>query len=96
MTHAAERGANLGNITARLLAMLDAVPAHELERAVAAAITAGHPTLGAVRQLLDKQRVEAGKPPAVVPRFATTKATQVVVKNHSLDTYDRFRKDPES
>jgi len=95
LAHAAERGANLGNITARLLTILDAVPAAELEQAVAAAIAAGHPTLGAVRQMLDKQRVEAGKPPAVVPRFATTKAAHVVVKTHALDTYDRFRKDEE-
>lgn len=95
LAHAAQRGANLGNITARLLAILETVPAAEVEQAVAAAITAGHPTLGAVRQLLDKQRVEAGKPPAIVPRFATTKAAQVVVKNHALDTYDRFQEDEE-
>lgn len=95
LARAAERGANLGNITARLLTILDAVPAAELEQAVAAALAAGHPTLGAVRQLLDKQRAEAGKPAAVVPRFANTKATQVFVKPHSLDTYDRFRKDEE-
>jgi transposase len=90
---AAERGSNLGSITSRLLVMLDAVSAAELEQAVAAALQAGHPTLGAVRQLLDKQRMNAGKPPAVVPRFATTKAAEVVVKNHALATYDRFRKD---
>lgn len=93
--HAAERGANLGSITSRLLTILDAVPAAELEQAVAAALAAGHPTLGAVRQLLDKQRAEVGKPPAIVPRFATAKAAQVVVKPHPLDVYDRFRKDDE-
>jgi hypothetical protein len=96
LKHAAERGMNLGSITSRLLTMLDAASADELERAVAAALAAGHPTLGAVRQLLDKQRADAGKPPAVVPRFATAKASQIVVKPHALDSYDRFRKDSES
>jgi hypothetical protein len=93
LAHAAERGANMGSITSRLLTILDVVPGAELEQAVAAAVAAGHPTLGAVRQLLDKQRAENGKPPAVVPRFVTTKAAQVFVKPHSLQTYDHFRKD---
>ncbi|MFM2416220.1 MAG: hypothetical protein RL385_943 [Pseudomonadota bacterium] len=96
LKHAAERGMNLGSITSRLLTMFDAAAADELESAVSAALAAGHPTLGAVRQLLDKQRADAGKPPAVVPRFATPKASQVVVKPHALDSYDRFRKDSES
>ena len=85
---AAERGTNLGNLTLRLLAVLDAVPASELEEAVAEAIRRDMPTLGAVRQILDQRRAELGKPPASIMRFQAQKAADVVVTTHRLDTYD--------
>jgi transposase len=89
---AAERGANLGSITSRLLLLLDAVPALELERAVAEAVQRDLPTLGSVRQILDGHRATLGKPPAAVTRFTTNaKAQSVVVQPHRLDTYDRLR-----
>jgi hypothetical protein len=50
MVRAAERGGNLGNITARLLAILEAVRAAELDTAVAEAVARDTPTVGAVRQ----------------------------------------------
>jgi len=87
MIRAAERGGNLGNITARLLALLDALPAAELDVAVAEAVAHDTPTVGAVRQILDRRRAERGAPPAVVHRF-TTRAGSVVVRPHDLATYD--------
>jgi hypothetical protein len=92
MVRAAERGGNLGNITARLLAILDAVPAAELDAAVAEAVARDTPTVGAVRQILDRHRAERGMPPAVVHRF-TTRAGDVVVRPHSLAAYDAFHKE---
>jgi transposase len=88
LARAAERGANLGNITSRLLRLLDAVTPAELEQAVAEAVARDMPTLGAVRQLLDQQRAALGKPPAVLTRFATSKAADIVVQPHRLESYD--------
>ena len=87
MLRAAERGGNLGNITARLLALLDATPAAELDLAVAEAVDRNTPTVGAVRQILDRHRAERGAPPPVVHRF-TTRAGDIVVRPHDLAAYD--------
>jgi transposase len=88
---AAQSGANLGSITARLLAILDAVPAAELEAAVAEAIARNTPHLGAVRQILDVRRAERGQPPAAVQRFTRhPRAAQVVVQPHDLALYDQL------
>ncbi len=94
MIRAAERGGNLGNITARLLAILDAVPTAELDAAVTEAVERDTPTVGAVRQILDRHRAERGAPPAVVHRF-TTKAGAVVVRPHSLGAYDALHESKE-
>jgi len=94
LNSAAKRGGNLGNITARLLAVLDAVPAVELDAAVAEAVQRDTPTVGAVRQILDRKRSELGQPPPVISRFTTNpRAADVVVRPHSLDTYDHLDKD---
>lgn len=95
LVRAAERGLNLGSITSRLLVMLQAVPAAELELAIAEAVRRDLPTLGAVRQALDQQRAAAGKPPAVITRFATAKAANVVVQPHRLETYDQIQRETE-
>lgn len=94
MVCAAERGGNLGNITARLLAILDAVPAAELDAAVAEAVQRDTPTVGAVRQILDRHRAKRGMPPAVVHRFAT-RAGDIVVRPHDLAAYDALHKEPD-
>jgi transposase len=93
---AAERGSNLGNITARLLATLEAVTAAELESAVSEAVERDTPTVGAVRQILDVRRAERGQPPAIVPRFSTNpRAIEVVVQPHDLAQYDHLHQDKE-
>jgi len=94
LDRAAERGGNLGNITSRLLVLLDVFSSSELEAAIASAISHDTPHVGAVRQILDRRRAEQGLPPPVVPRFSThARAASVVVKPHSLASYDHLRKD---
>jgi transposase len=95
LARAAERGANLGSITSRLLRLLDVVTAAELEQAVAEAVASNLPTLGSVRQLLDQQRAALGKPPAVLTRFAASKAADVVVQPHRLESYDQIHTENE-
>jgi transposase len=92
---AAARGANMGSIVSRLLTILDAVTASELEAAVAQAIASGTPHVGAVRQILDVHRAERGQPPAVGARVSSNpRAAQVVVQPHDLKHYDRVHKEP--
>lgn len=91
---AATRGANMGSVVTRLLAILDAVPASELEAAVAQAIANDTPHVGAVRQILDVQRAERGRPPAVAARVSSnTRAAEVVVQPHDLKNYDGVHKE---
>lgn len=88
---AAERGGNLGSMTARLLALLDQVGPAELETAIAEAVERTLPTVGAVRQIIDRRLTEQGLPPPIAARFSTNdRASRVVVKNHDLSTYDRL------
>jgi len=95
LARAAETGANLGNVTARLLATLDAVGSTDLDAAIAEAVAKGAISVGAVRQLLDRTRAARGLPPAVVPRFASHhRVGGVVVHPHSLSMYDRIRPEP--
>jgi transposase len=93
---AAERGANLGSIISRLLVLLDAVSAVELEAAVAQAVAHNTPHVGAVRQILDLRRAERGQPPAVVSRVTShPRAAQVVVQPHDLAHYDQVNQEPD-
>jgi transposase len=95
LARAAERGQNLGSMTSRLLRLLEVVSAAELEQAIAEALANEVPTLGAVRQLLDRQRAALGKPPAVITRFNTSKAANVVVTPHRLASYDKLHTENE-
>lgn len=89
---AAERGGNLGNITARLLVVLDQFGAAELELAVRAAVERDAPTVGAVRQLLDQRLADRGVPPPVtIGRTADARAARVTVRDHDLSSYDHLR-----
>lgn len=93
MVAAAERGGNLGSITARLLALLDSVPAAQLNAAVAEAVARNTPTVGSVRQCLDRHRAARGQPPAV-RNHLSARARNVVVRPHALSAYDQFYKRP--
>jgi len=89
---AADSGVNLGNLTSRLLAMLDAVPAAELEAAIAEAVAGKIAQASAVQQILDRRRTERGQPPAVITHLTRDlRANQVVVRPHNLALYDQLQ-----
>jgi hypothetical protein len=95
LERAAERGGNLGNITARLLVLLDTVPAAELDGAITEAVARDAPHVGAVQQILERRRAERGEPPPVVARFSTNpRAAALIVRPHALSSYDRLHKEP--
>jgi transposase len=90
---AADRGANLGNMTARLLALLDQVGPSDLDAAIADAIAAELPTVGAVRQVLDRRLTQRGLPPPVPLHLsANQRVANASVKPHSLSNYDQLNR----
>ena len=90
---AAERGANLGNMTARLLALLDQVGPSELDTAIVDAIAAELPTVGAVRQVLDRRMTQRGLPPPIPLRLsANQRVANATVKPHNLSNYDQLNR----
>jgi transposase len=92
LVRAAERGDNLGAITAALLRLLDRYGAAELEAAIRDALARGVPHPNAVRLALDhrrEQRQEA--PPVAVDLPAHVKARDAHVTPHRLDAYDQLK-----
>jgi transposase len=89
----AERSGNVGNTTARLLAVLDAVGAAVLEEALVEAIERDAVHVGAVRQIVDRRRSALGLPPPVSVPVTRTKHANIVVTPHSLSTYDTLKKE---
>lgn len=84
----AERGGNVGNAVLRLGELLDAFGAAELAIAVREAVAADAPHPGAVRQVLDRRRREADKPPPVpVTLPDDPRVRGVVVPPRSLAAY---------
>lgn len=87
----AERGGNIGSLTAHLHRLLDRHGAAALERAVAAALKQDVPHLGAIRQLLDLYRHERGLPPPISTRLPDdSRVRDLHVKPHDLDDYDKL------
>ena len=94
---AADRGANLGSMTSRLLALLDQVGPSDLDAAIAGAIAAELPTVGAVRQVLDRRMTARGLPPPIPLRFSTNqRVTNASVKPHNLSNYDQLNRSDDS
>ena len=88
----AERNENIGSTTARLLQLLDMVGAAELEEALVQAMESETVHLGAVRQIVDSRRSSRGLPPPISIPITRTKHSSLVVKPHSLSTYDSLKK----
>lgn len=85
----AERGGNLGATTSGLLHLLDAHGPEALEVSVAEALRQGAPHLAAVRQLLDQRRHAQGLPPPIAVQLPDDpRLRDLVVRPHSLNTYD--------
>lgn len=91
-----ERGENLGSNTSRLLQLLDAAGADALEEALIEVLERDTIHIGAVRQVIDRNRSQRGLPPPVSIPIAPSEHRDLVVKPHALSTYDSLKKDKQS
>jgi hypothetical protein len=92
---AAERGSNLGNITAQLLRLLDRYGAAELQAAIEETLASGAaPHQNPVRLALERRRVARGMPPPVAIRLPEhVREKDKLVTPHRLDIYDQFTRE---
>jgi hypothetical protein len=90
------RNQNIGSNTSRLLQLLDAAGAGALEDALVEVLQQGTIHIGAVRQVIDRQRSERGLPPPLTIPLTPSEHSDLVVTPHSLATYDALKKDKES
>jgi hypothetical protein len=96
LVRAAERGTNLGAITAVLLQLLDRYGAAELQAAIGEALARDVPHPNAVRLALERRREQRGlAPPVAVVLPAHVRARDVPVQPHRLDSYDRLKEQPD-
>lgn len=89
LVHVAERGENLGTVTAALLRLLDRYGAAELQASIEEALAGGVPHPNAVRLALERRRLALNKAPPValiLPDHA--QRHDKPVRPHRLDTYD--------
>jgi transposase len=92
----ADRGGNLGSTIKRLLGILDAAGAEELEEAFVEVLERDAVHVGAVQQVVDRRRSERGLPPPLSVPVARGEHAAIVVRPHSLSTYDALKKEPTS
>lgn len=91
LARAAERGNNLGTITAALLRLLDRYGAAALEAAIASALAQGVPHPNAVRLALERAREEQGRPPPTALCLSDEVARRdAPVRSPALASYDRI------
>jgi transposase len=96
LLQAAERGSNLGSITAALLRLLDDYGARELTLAIDEALQRGVPHPNAVRLALERRREQRRQPPpmaVVLP--ADQRVRELAVRPHALDAYDHLQREPD-
>jgi transposase len=93
LIRAAERGDNIGAITAALIKLLDRYGAHELQMAITDALKRGVPHPNAVRHALQRRRDARGLPPPVAIILPPhVQARDKPVRTGSLEIYDRLVK----
>jgi transposase len=91
---AAQRGHNLGSITATLLRLLDQYGAQSLQAGILDAIERDVPHPNAVRFALERARERSGRPPPLALALPEHVARRdAPMRTHSLASYDR-RYDP--
>ena len=96
LVQAAERGDNLGSITAALLRLLDRYGAAELEAAIAEALVRGVPHPNAVRLALQRRREQREQPPPLPIALPVDKRVRdLVVCPHKLEDYDQLQANQE-
>jgi len=92
LLRAAERGDNLGAITAALLRLLERYGAAELDAAIREAIERGVPHPNAVRLALEHRReLRQQAPPVAVILPEHVKARDAHVQPHQLEPYDQLK-----
>jgi transposase len=92
LVRAAERGANLGTITAALMRLLRRYGGAELQSAIMAALDRDVPHPNAVRLALERRREDRHQlPPVDMTLPAHVRARDVAVRPHSLETYDQLK-----
>jgi transposase len=92
LLQAAERGENLGSITAALLRLLDAYGARELQAAIEEALSREVPHPNAVRLALTRRREQRDQPPPVAVALPNDpRLRAVVVRPHALSDYDQLQ-----
>jgi len=91
LTAAAERGHNLGSITATLLQLLERYGPRQLDAAIVEALERGVPHPNAVRLALERSRDEyRHAPPVAIILPHHVRARDKAVQPHSLDIYDKL------
>jgi transposase len=92
LVRAAERGDNLGTITAALMRLLARYGAAELEVAISEALARNVPHPNAVRLALEHRREERQElPPVAVNLPEHVQAKDAPVRSHQLDAYDQLK-----
>ena len=93
LERAAERGHNLGTITAALLRLLERYGASALQAAIEQALSQGVPHPNAVRLALERAREEQGRPPPTALCLSEAVARRdAPVRSHALASYDEIVK----
>ncbi|GAB6044322.1 IS21 family transposase [Endothiovibrio diazotrophicus] len=94
LVRAAEKGDNLGSITAALLRLLDEYGAAELEAAIADALGRGVAHPNAVRLALQRRREARDQPPPLAVALPEDpRLRNLTVRPHALGDYDRLHED---
>jgi len=92
LTRAAERGENLGSITAALLRLLERYGAAELQAGIDEALAREVPHPNAVRLALERRREQRHQPPPLPLALpANQRVRDLVVCPHKLDDYDQLQ-----
>jgi len=95
LVRAAERGHNLGSITATLMQLLARYGAAELQAAILEALERNVPHPNAVRLVLERRREQRQEPPpiaVILPQHIQTKDRPV--RSHDLAAYDKLKETP--
>ncbi len=96
LVRAAERGDNLGSITAALMQLLTRYGAGELQAAILEALDRDVPHPNAVRLVLERRRQERQEPPpiaVILPEHIQSKDRPV--RSHDLAAYDKLEETPD-
>ncbi len=91
LTRAAERGDNLGSITAALLRLLDDYGSQSLEAAIAESLQQDVPHPNSVRLALQQHREEHNQPPPIGIPIDDERAKKLIVRPHDLNSYDQLK-----